>query len=172
MISNLRDRPVQEIHAPVDIKKFISHLRKSNERTDYYNSFSLNQQKRLLKLYKPLFSFIKENYEISYKIAGAILDSQKNYVTKIKRLILEDNLLNERVELLGFVDNVPDLLDKADICIFTSLYEASPTSIWEAMAAGKPIVTTDVGSVSTYIKDGESGFIVPVNDHDQLLRKQ
>ena len=57
------------------------------------------------------------------------------------------------------------------ISVFLRHYTSSPTSIWEAMAAGKPIVTTDVGSVSTYIKDGESGFIVPVNDHDQLFEK-
>ena len=111
------------------------------------------------------------NYDINYKIAGAILDSQKNYVTKIKKLILEDESLSERIKLLGFVDDVPDLLDKSDICVFTSLYEASPTSIWEAMAAGKAIVTTDVGSVNDYIKDGESGFIVAANDHDQLLER-
>ena len=168
---NLRDRPVQEIHAPVDIKKFISHPRKSNERITITTLSGLNPTKNVESFINLCSRLSKKNYEISYKIAGAILDSQKNYVTKIKRLILEDKLLNERVELLGFVDNVPDLLDKADICIFTSLYEASPTSIWEAMAAGKPIVTTDVGSVSTYIKDGESGFIVPVNDHDQLFEK-
>ena len=168
---NLRNRPVQEIHAPVDIKKFLLHTRKSSKRMTITTLSGLNPTKNIESFINLCSRLSMKNNEISYKIAGAILDSQKNYVTKIKRLILDDKLLNERVELLGFVENVPDLLDKADICIFTSLYEASPTSIWEAMAAGKPIVTTNVGSVNTYIKDGESGFIVPVNDDDQLFEK-
>ena len=34
-------------------------------------------------------------------------------------------------------------------------------AVWEAMAMGKPIVTTDVGSVSQYLKNEENAFIVP-----------
>ena len=44
---NLRDRPVQEIHAPVDIKKFISHPRKSNERMTITTLSGLNPTKNV-----------------------------------------------------------------------------------------------------------------------------
>ena len=168
---DLRDRPIQEIHAPVDVNKFTASSNLCNERITITTLSGLNPTKGVENFIHLCSRLSKKNYDINYKIAGAILDSQKNYVTKIKKLILEDESLSERIKLLGFVDDVPDLLDKSDICVFTSLYEASPTSIWEAMAAGKAIVTTDVGSVNDYIKDGESGFIVAANDHDQLLER-
>jgi glycosyltransferase involved in cell wall biosynthesis len=72
------------------------------------------------------------------------------------------------IKFLGLVNDVPALLRQADICVFSSVSEASPTSIWEAMSVGKPIVTTDVGSVGKYITNGVSGFIVPVRDVDKL----
>ena len=74
---NLRDRPVQEIHAPVDIKKFISHPRKSNERITITTLSGLNPTKNVESFINLCSRLSKKNYEISYKIAGAILDSQK-----------------------------------------------------------------------------------------------
>ena len=45
-----------------------------------------------------------------------------------------------------------------------SRLEAFPVTIQEAMQAGVPVVATDVGSVREAIDDGETGFVVPVQD--------
>ena len=49
--------------------------------------------------------------------------------------------------------------------------QISTTSVWEAMAMEKPIVSTDVGDVSTYIMNGDDGFIVPPCDSQALAKK-
>ena len=47
-----------------------------------------------------------------------------------------------------------------DIVTLTSLHESLPNVVMEAMAAGKPIVATDVGGVSELVTDGVEGFLV------------
>ena len=69
------------------------------------------------------------------------------------------------------IDDVPSFLRAADICVFTSVSEASPSTVWEAMSMGRAVVTTDVGSVSQYIRDGKSGFVVPIRDVKALAQR-
>ena len=45
----------------------------------------------------------------------------------------------------------------------TSIYEAHPLVVYEAMSSGLPVVTTNVGDVDEYIVNGENGFILPRN---------
>src|SRR5690606_21898223 len=52
--------------------------------------------------------------------------------------------------------------------VLTSHMEANPVSILEAMAAGKPVVATQVGSVAESVRPGETGFLAPAGDADAL----
>ena len=77
---------------------------------------------------------------------------------------LERNGLSERVELLGSRDDVPELLADADIFVLSSRSEGFPVSVLEAMAAGLPVVATDVGGISEAVVHGETGLLVPASD--------
>jgi glycosyltransferase involved in cell wall biosynthesis len=79
--------------------------------------------------------------------------------------------LGERVRFTGLRRDVPDLLPGLDIACLTSRYECAPLSIMEAMAAGVPVVTTDVGAVRDMIDDSVEGFIVPPGDADALASR-
>lgn len=58
-----------------------------------------------------------------------------------------------------------ELLANADIFVFTPREpEGHPWVIVEAMAAGLPVISTDRGAIIESVKDGENGFIVPIND--------
>jgi glycosyltransferase involved in cell wall biosynthesis len=71
-----------------------------------------------------------------------------------------------RTIFLGIRRDVPDLLPGLDVGCLSSVYEAVPITLVEAMAAGIPVVATDCGAVRETVEDGEQGFVVPVGDVD------
>src|SRR5207245_6926099 len=64
---------------------------------------------------------------------------------------------------LGRVENkdMPGLYACSDLVVMPSLIEATSLSAMEAMAAGKPLVSTNVGGLPYLVRDGENGFLVP-----------
>jgi len=78
----------------------------------------------------------------------------------IKKLGLEDRFI-----FTGFTREIPKALAAMDIFVISSWYEGLPTSLLEAMAAGKPCVVTDIGLP---VKDGETGLVVPPKDPENL----
>jgi glycosyltransferase involved in cell wall biosynthesis len=83
--------------------------------------------------------------------------------SEIRRLGLES-----LVELAGARNDVAELLAKADLFVLSSRSEGLPLSILEAMAAGLPVVATNVGGVPELVVEGETGFLVPPGDPKSL----
>ncbi len=73
-----------------------------------------------------------------------------------------------RVELLGFSEDARNLYPNFDVYLLPSRLEAFPVTVQEAMQAGVPVVATEVGSIREAVDDGETGFIVPVEDVEAL----
>ena len=71
--------------------------------------------------------------------------------------------LQERVHLLGQRYDVPETLNAADVFVLSSDYEGNPLAVLEAMAAGKPVVSTAVGGVPELVEGG-CGLLVPPRD--------
>jgi glycosyltransferase involved in cell wall biosynthesis len=76
--------------------------------------------------------------------------------------------LSDRVEFLGAQGNVAELLACSDVFVLSSRSEGFPVSVLEAMAAGLPVVATDVGGVAEAVTDGETGILVPAADPQAL----
>ncbi len=74
-------------------------------------------------------------------------------------------------EMHGEVDDVSDLLSSSDLLVHPSALEGSPNVIMEAMAAGKPVIATDVGDTSQLVVNGETGFVVAEGDEDAIFEK-
>lgn len=72
--------------------------------------------------------------------------------------------LADRVRFTGLRRDVTRLLPAFDIACLTSRFECAPLAVVEAMAAGVPVVTTDVGAVRDMVSDGVEGFVVPSGD--------
>ncbi len=77
--------------------------------------------------------------------------------------VLESDL-TDRVEFLGYRDDVPALIGNASLCVLVSIKEGVPRALIEAAAGGRPAVATNVPSSYEAIVDGETGFLVPLND--------
>jgi len=77
--------------------------------------------------------------------------------------------LEKVVHFLGTRHDIPDILACTDVVVLSSHMEANPLSVLEAMACGKPVVATRVGSVPTNVIDGLTGFLVPPGDATALV---
>lgn len=69
--------------------------------------------------------------------------------------------LHDRFSLPGRIDDVPRFLRRIDVAVLCSRSEGAPNVIMEYMAAGKPVVATDVGGVSEMMRHEETGLLVP-----------
>jgi len=67
--------------------------------------------------------------------------------------------LRDKVSVIGYQENVTELLKSADIITLTSAWEGTPYSIIEAMAWGKPVVVTDVNGCAEIVENEKTGFI-------------
>ena len=76
--------------------------------------------------------------------------------------------LSEQAFFLGRCSNVADLLSISNICCLTSESEGFSNSIIEYMAAGKPVVATNVGGAAEAVVENETGFLVASNDDEPL----
>ena len=74
----------------------------------------------------------------------------------------------DRVHLLGLRADVPDLLAGADLFVLPSHQEGLSIALLEAMAAGLPIVATDVGDTSEALDLGAAGSVVPARSPARL----
>lgn len=76
--------------------------------------------------------------------------------------------LADRVKFLGHRTDVRDLLANCDVFVLPSLYEGFSLAILEAMAAGKPVIATQVGGTEEAVIDGVTGLLVPPSDSASL----
>jgi glycosyltransferase involved in cell wall biosynthesis len=79
--------------------------------------------------------------------------------------------LGERVHLAGLRHDVPEMFRAFDAFALSSRWEGLPRVFPQAMAAGLPIVATDVVGARDAVRDGENGWRVPVGDAAALAER-
>lgn len=75
--------------------------------------------------------------------------------------VLNRGCSNVTVEMLGHLDDIPSVLQGADVLVLPSIAEGLPLVLVEAMAASTPIVATEVGGVGDWCDGGRAGLLVP-----------
>jgi glycosyltransferase involved in cell wall biosynthesis len=101
-----------------------------------------------------------EGYQFEVHIAGD--GPEKNSLEKFIR----QSGLEEVVRLHGFMSNPYPLLKKSDIFIMSSVSEALPTVLCEAMILGKPSLVTNCSGCRGLVESGEYGLMAEQDDHD------
>lgn len=79
--------------------------------------------------------------------------------------------LERKIIFTGFRSDIPELLQIMDIYVLPSLWEGHPLVLLEVMAAGKPIIATDIPGNHETVQNGESGFLVPVKNPQAIADK-
>lgn len=109
-------------------------------------------------------SIIRKKRDFLCILVGLNLNKKnKVLVNKIKELNLIKNII-----LLGPKNNIPKVMNGLDLHILTSISEAFPNVVVEAMACQTPCVATDVGDCSFII--GKTGWVVPPRNPIKLAK--
>ncbi len=74
----------------------------------------------------------------------------------------------ERVHFTGWWLDVPAALADLDVVVLSSINEGTPVALIEALAAGRPVVGTDVGGVRHVVQDAETGWLCRAGDAEGL----
>jgi glycosyltransferase involved in cell wall biosynthesis len=94
---------------------------------------------------------------------GELMDSM--------RLLAKELGIAKQTVFLGGCSRVAELLSITEIAVLSSLSEGFPNAVLEYMAAGCPVVATDVGGIHEAIVDGETGYLVKARDHEAMARQ-
>ena len=76
--------------------------------------------------------------------------------------------MDDSIRMLGFRDDIPELLSIIDIFVLSSYLEGMGTSILDAMASGLPVVATSVGGIGEVVRDSRTGILVPPRNPEAL----
>lgn len=166
------------IYNGVDIHKF----HKTNHKDIVKSELKLNAKSSIvgvlanIKPIKGIEYFIyaaskvvKQFPQAQFIVVGICIPGQENvvYYNKLKSLIQELKL-EDKFFFLGGRSNIPDILSIMDVSVLPSLSEGFSNTVIESMAAGNPLVVTDVGGNSEAVVHGETGFVVPPKNSDKL----
>ena len=117
----------------------------------------------------PAFAKLITTYpDMSLRVVG-ISSAAPDYVAELKRTyapLIETG----KLEFTGGI-NQDELIaeyGKADIFVLPSLGETAPVAISQAMCAGLPVISTQIGGIPDMIADGETGYIVPPASSEEL----
>lgn len=78
--------------------------------------------------------------------------------------------VERQVHWMGHRSDIPQLLETADVAALVSHREGLPRSVMEAMAAGKPIIGTQIRGLRDLVEDGKTGLLVPVGDPESTAQ--
>ena len=170
----LRSYPYVVIYAPVDVSQYefidLAATKSRNSCPKVALMANWNRLKGIDQFVSAVALAVKEYGPIELHFAGARLSNQKEYADRVDQLI--DTLkLRSFVHEHGFVSSIPDFLKDIDLLVLSSISEACPIVVLEGMAAGIPVVATDVGGVREMLapnSDSPAGIVVPVNNGEEM----
>lgn len=104
---------------------------------------------------------VKSRRQVCFKMAG---DPDSGNPSSVDAATLTGWRAEGAVDLLGHVDDVAGVLELATVVVLPSYREGTPRTLLEAAAMAKPLVATDVPGCREVVRDGENGYLVPVED--------
>jgi glycosyltransferase involved in cell wall biosynthesis len=109
---------------------------------------------------------VKKTYPAAQFLLLGPVDKENR--SAIPETAIEDWERKGLVRYLGGTDDVRPFICETDAVVLPSHREGVPSSLLEAMAMGKPVITTDAPGCREVVEDGKTGFIAPVKDAPAL----
>lgn len=165
------------IHSGFDIKKF----QKAKKNFNLINNQQYRKKPNKFKILLMMGAFEKRKKQIEFLNifddllkrhtnlllvivgAGQLLNQAKKKVSILK--------LKDRVFFAGFRNDPENFIALSDICIMNSIREGLPRVIPQFIAAGKPVITSNLVGIEEIVKNNKNGFIFKRNKKNELYKK-
>ncbi len=139
-----------------------------SERTSRLTSFGLPPHFRFVTMVANLHN-VKKDYRTFMSAAQLVCANRTDIAfvmagdgeQQSMRQLVGELGITDRVFMLGRCARIAELLSITDVGVLSSISEGLSNSLLEYMAAGLPIVASDVGGTREAITDGETGLLVP-----------
>ena len=167
-----RLKPLRVVHNGVNVSQF-SQLLVSEAALSVRQEFELspdtlivlavgtaNPRKGYDILIKAAASVLSKQSGVCFLVAGSELTDYSKYL----RDLAIDLGLGQAFRFLGPRQDIPRLMAACDIFVHCARQETFGRALIEAMAAGKPVVSTRCGGPEEIVEDGETGYLVPVDN--------
>ena len=106
--------------------------------------------------------------EVAFRLAGGLDTAQRRRA--IPKEEVQSWVAEGVIDYLGHVEDIREALSQASVFVLPSYYpEGQPRSILEALAMGRPVVTTDWNGCRETVEVGQNGFLVPPRDVASLV---
>lgn len=152
---------IEVIYNSVDEEKFVFSNPVDNKNLEMIFIASLERRKGIFDLLFSINELVKSGHMIALKIVG------DGYLKNEVINYIEMNNLNT-VDLLGFREDIKDLISKADILVLPSYDEGLPLSILEALSSGRPVIATRIAGIPEVVSDENNGFLFNPGDTKEL----
>lgn len=156
------ENKIVRVYNGVDTEKFVPNELNKNSLTNMICVGRLVKEKGVQNILQA-FVLLPIDKRPQFSIVG-----DGNFRPELEQFV-KDNKLEKWVHFLGTRNDVNDLLNKADVFIFTPICEEGfGISVVEAMATGKVCICGNRGAIPEIIEDGVNGFIVNSDDPNDI----
>jgi glycosyltransferase involved in cell wall biosynthesis len=154
-------------------------VRAGLRRKEALAAFGLPSERRYLSIVANLRNAVKDHpmflraaarVRASVPDAGFVIAGEGELMESLRELAVQLGIQDD-VFFIGRCDNVADLLFASDIGVLSSKAEGFANAILEYMAAGLPVVATDVGGAREAIAEGETGYTVASGDDERMAER-
>lgn len=105
--------------------------------------------------------------EVRFMLLGAVEDIQDSLKADDLKPYIDEGI----IDYFGETEDVASYFRQCSVYVLPSYREGTPRTVLEAMAMGRPIITTDAPGCRETVIDGFTGFLVPVQDSKVLAEK-
>ncbi len=121
-----------------------------------------------IREYLQACKIVKEKYP---QVRCMLLGACEGIQDSLKQEDLQPYIDSGVIEHFGETDRVADYYKQCSVYVLPSYREGTPRTVLEAMSMGRPIITTDAPGCRETVLDGETGYLVPVQDGNAVAQK-
>lgn len=171
---NLPRKRIKVIHNGIDTSRLNHPIDKSAKRRE----LGLNEDCRIIGTAARLNSI--KNIPMMLRVHKLVLQQvpdtllviagQGEEEEPLKALAIESGIA-DKVKFIGLRFDLPEIYQLFDVFLLTSFSEGISVTLLESMASGVPSVVTDVGGNREVVVEGETGYMVPVDEYQQMAHR-